>query len=46
MARSEIPMVINGIRINFNPENSKGEKLTSRALHGGDLFVYFCVNSI
>ena len=24
--------MINGIRINFNPENSKGEKLTSRAL--------------
>ena len=23
--------MINGIKINFNPENSKGEKLTSRA---------------
>ena len=40
MARSEIPMVINGIRINFNPENSKGEKLTSRALHG---VIYLCI---
>ena len=40
MARSEIPMVINGIRINFNPENSKGEKLTSRALKEDCIFTY------
>ena len=32
--------MINGIRINFNPENSKGEKLTSRALKEECVFSY------
>jgi nucleoid DNA-binding protein len=32
--------MINGIRINFNPENSKGEKLTSRALKEDCIFTY------
>ena len=32
--------MINGIRINFNPENSKGEKLTSRALKDECVFSY------
>ena len=32
--------MINGIRINFNPENSKGEKLTSRALKEDCIFTF------
>ena len=32
--------MINGIRINFNPENSKGEKLTSRALKDECVFSF------
>ena len=32
--------MINGIRINFNPENSKGEKLTSRALKDECVFTF------
>jgi hypothetical protein len=32
--------MINGIRINFNPENSKGEKLTSRALKEECVFTF------
>ena len=32
--------LINGIRINFNPENSKGEKLTSRALKDECVFTF------
>jgi nucleoid DNA-binding protein len=32
--------MINGIRINFNPENTKGEKLTSRALKEDCIFTY------
>ena len=32
--------MINGIRINFNPENSKGEKLTSRALKDECVFEF------
>ena len=32
--------MINGIRINFNPENSKGEKLTSRALKEDCVFTF------
>lgn len=32
--------MINGIRINFNPENTKGEKLTSRALKDECLFEF------
>ena len=32
--------MINGIRINFNPENSKGEKLTSRALKDDCIFTF------
>ena len=32
--------MINGIRINFNPENSKGEKLTSRAMKEECVFTY------
>ena len=32
--------MINGIKINFNPENSKGEKLTSRALKQDCIFTF------
>ena len=32
--------MINGIKINFNPENSKGEKLTSRALKDDCIFTF------
>ena len=32
--------LINGIRINFNPENSKGEKLTSRAMKDECVFTF------
>ena len=32
--------MINGIHINFNPENSKGEKLTSRALKDDCIFTF------
>ena len=32
--------MINGIRINFNPENTKGEKLTSRALKEDCIFTF------
>ena len=32
--------MINGIKINFNPENSKGEKLTSRALNDDCIFTF------
>ena len=32
--------MINGIRINFNPENSKGEKLTSRAMKDECVFTF------
>ena len=32
--------MINGIHINFNPENSKGEKLTSRALKEDCIFTF------
>ena len=32
--------LINGIHINFNPENSKGEKLTSRAMKDECLFTF------
>ena len=32
--------LINGVRINFNPENTKGEKLTSRALKADCLFEF------
>ena len=32
--------MINGIRINFNPENTKGEKLTSRALKEECVFTF------
>ena len=38
--------MINGIKINFNPENTKGEKLTSRAFKGDCLFEFgFLVES-
>ena len=32
--------MINGIKINFNPENTKGEKLTSRAFKEQCIFEY------
>ena len=32
--------MINGIKINFNPENTKGEKLTSRAFKDECIFEY------
>ena len=32
--------MINGIHINFNPENTKGEKLTSRALKEDCIFTF------
>ena len=32
--------MINGIKINFSPENTKGEKLTSRALKEDCIFTY------
>ena len=32
--------MINGIKINFNPENSKGEKLTSRAMKDECVFTF------
>ena len=32
--------MINGIKINFNPDNSKGEKLTSRALKQDCIFTF------
>ena len=32
--------MINGIHINFNPENTKGEKLTSRALKDDCIFTF------
>ena len=32
--------MINGIKINFNPENSKGEQLTSRALKDDCIFTF------
>ena len=33
-------VMINGIKINFNPENTKGEKLTSRAFKEQCIFEY------
>jgi hypothetical protein len=32
--------MINGIKINFNPENSKGEQLTSRAFKDQCIFEF------
>ena len=39
--------IINGIHINFNPENSKGEKLTSRAFKDQCIFEFgYVVESV
>ena len=39
--------MINGIRINFNPENTKGEKLTSRAFKEECIFTWgYLVESV